>query len=305
MKRRTFLTTSLAATTGVALGGFPAILKAQSAETRITVLHTNDTHSQIEPMVAGVNVGKGGISRRMTLVKQVRQESPNTILVDGGDVCQGTPYFNFYRGEVEYKAMSMMGYTAGTLGNHEFDNGVGPLTKALSFANFPIVNANYDFSGTPKLRARVKPFIVRTFGGIRVGIFGLGVNFKNLVLPDNHKGITYRDPIEVSRRVVKQLREREGCDFVLALSHLGYPKDNIGTNLLMHDIMVAEQVDGIDFIVGGHTHMWMDEPDVITRPGGGRTLLFQAGYAGVRIGRVDFFFRDRKLAAWNGKPNEE
>ena len=175
INRRTFLTTSAAF--GATLVGFPRdVFSANAADTVITILHTNDTHSQIDPLPANdANAGKGGVARRATLVKRVRKENPNTLLVDAGDVLQGTPYFNFYKGEVEYKAMSAIGYDVGTLGNHEFDNGVEALAAALKFANFDIVSANYDVKGTV-LEARVKRYVVKTVGGIRIGLFGLGVS---------------------------------------------------------------------------------------------------------------------------------
>ncbi len=173
INRRKFLSSS--AIFGAALVTLPRSFASIAAdETVITILHTNDTHSQIDPLPANdQNAGKGGVARRATLVKRIRKENPNTLLVDAGDVLQGTPYFNFYRGEVEYKAMSAIGYDAGTLGNHEFDNGVEALAAALKFANFDIVSANYDVKGTV-LEGRVKPYVVKTVGGIRVGLFGLG-----------------------------------------------------------------------------------------------------------------------------------
>src|SRR5690349_23324226 len=171
MNRRTFLTTS--AVFGATAIGFPRdLLKPSAAETVITILHTNDTHSQIDPLPPNDKyAGKGGVARRATLVKRVRKENPNTLLIDAGDVFQGTPYFNFYKGEVEYKAMSLIGYDVVTLGNHDFDNGVAGLVAAMKFANFDFVSTNYDFRGTP-LEALVKPYVVRTLGNVRVGLFG-------------------------------------------------------------------------------------------------------------------------------------
>src|ERR1700741_3050147 len=180
INRRTFLTTSAAF--GATIVGFPRdLLNASAAETVITILHTTDTHSQIDPLPANnKNAGKGGVARRATLVKRLRKENPNTLLIDAGDVCQGTPYFNFFKGEVEYKAMSMIGYDAGTLGNHEFDNGVASLAAALKFAKFDIVCANYDVKGTA-LEGIVKPYVVKTVGGVRVGLFGLGISPVSLI----------------------------------------------------------------------------------------------------------------------------
>ena len=274
------------------LAGFPReLLKASAADTVITILHTNDTHSQIDPLPANdANAGKGGVARRATLVKRVRKENPNTLLVDAGDVLQGTPYFNFYRGEVEYKAMSAIGYDVGTLGNHEFDNGVEALAAALKFANFDIVSANYDVKGTV-LEQRVKRYVVKTLAGIRVGLFGLGVSPVALITPDNFKGVTYIDPVVAARDVVKKLREEERCALVVCMSHLGYYADGKSG-----DSFVASQIDGIDFIASGHTHTFMKEPVTQTQPCGAKTTIFQVGKSGIYVGRVDFTFRNGKLA---------
>ena len=290
INRRTFLTTSAAF--GVTLAGFPReLLEASPADTIITILHTNDTHSQIDPLPANdANAGKGGVARRATLVKRVRKENPNTLLVDAGDVLQGTPYFNFYKGEVEYKAMSAIGYDVGTLGNHEFDNGVEALAKALTFATFDIVSANYDVKGTV-LEQRVKRYVVKTLAGIRIGLFGLGVSPVALITPDNFKGVTYIDPVIAARDVVKKLREEERCELVVCMSHLGYNAD-----AKSGDSFVASQVDGIDFIASGHTHTFMKEPVTQTQPCGAKTTIFQVGKSGIYVGRVDFTFRNGKLA---------
>src|SRR5689334_12058064 len=290
--RRNFLAASTVF--GASIVAFPReILSA--AETVITILHTNDTHSQIDPLPANdKNGGKGGVARRATLVKRIRKENPNTLLIDAGDVLQGTPYFNFYKGEVEYKAMSAIGYDVGTLGNHEFDNGIEALAAALKFANFDIVSANYDVKGTA-LEGRVKPYVVKTVAGIRIGLFGLGVSPVALITPENFKGVTYNDPVIAARNMVKTLREQEHCALVVCTSHLGYyatPRHNeIG------DSQVAAQVDGIDFIASGHTHTFMEKPVEQTQPCGAKTLIFQVGKSGIYVGRVDFTFRSGKVAA--------
>jgi len=287
--RRTFLSTSVVF--GATLAAFPRdLLNANVADTVITILHTNDTHSQIDPLPANDrNAGKGGVARRATLVKRVRKENPNTLLIDAGDVLQGTPYFNFYKGEVEYKAMSAIGYDVGTLGNHEFDNGVEALAAALKFANFDIVSANYDVKGTV-LEERVERYVVKMVGGIRIGLFGLGVSPVALITPANFKGVTYIDPVIAARDMVKKLREEERCSLVVCMSHLGYvEKGDRG------DSFVAAQVDGIDFIASGHTHTFMERPVTQTQPCGAKTLIFQVGKSGIYVGRVDFTFRTGKL----------
>lgn len=295
INRRTFLTTS--AIFGAAVVGFPRdLFTTSAAETVITILHTNDTHSQIDPLPANDrNAGKGGVARRATLVKKIRKENPNTLLIDAGDVLQGTPYFNFYKGEVEYRAMSAIGYDAGTLGNHEFDNGVDALAAALKFANFDIVSANYDVKGT-LLEGRVKPYVVKTVGGVRIGLFGLGVSPVGLITPDNFKGITYIDPVVAARDVVKKLREQERCALVVGMTHIGYNADGKSG-----DSLVASQVDGIDFIAGGHTHTFMEQPVTQKQPCGADTLIFQVGKSGIYVGRVDFTFRNGKVASASGR----
>jgi len=295
INRRTFLTTS--AVFGATVAAFPRdLLKASAADTVITILHTNDTHSQIDPLPANdVNAGKGGVARRATLVKRIRKENPNTLLVDAGDVLQGTPYFNFYKGEVEYKAMSAIGYDVGTLGNHEFDNGVEALAAALKFANFDVVSANYDLKGTV-LEQRVKRYVVKTVGRIKIGLFGLGVSPVGLITPDNFKGVTYIDPVVAARDVVKVLREQERCALIVAMSHLGYYEDG-----QRGDSMVAAQVDGIDFIASGHTHTFMKEPVFQSQPCGNKTMIFQVGKSGIHLGRVDFTFRGGKVASFKAQ----
>jgi 5'-nucleotidase len=295
INRRNFLTTSAAF--AATLVGFPrTLLEASAAETVITILHTNDTHSQIDPLPPNDrNAGKGGVARRATLVKRVRKENPNTLLLDAGDVLQGTPYFNFYKGEVEYKAMSAIGYDAGTLGNHEFDNGLEALAAALKFANFDIVSANYDVKGTV-LEDRVKRYVVKTAGGIRVGLFGLGISPTALITPANFKGVTFIDPVIAAREVVKKLREEEGCSLIVCMSHLGYHEDGKRGNS-----MLASLVDGIDFIASGHTHLFMEQPVTATQPCGAKTLIFEVGKSGIYVGRVDFTFRTGKLVAAAGR----
>jgi 5'-nucleotidase len=276
------------------------LLSVLTGEKLITILHTNDTHSQIDPVDANDKQygDKGGVARRATLVKRVRKDNANTLLIDAGDVFQGTPYFNFFKGEVEYKSMSLIGYDVGTLGNHDFDNGVAGLAAAMKFANFDFVSSNYDVSGTP-LASRVKPYVVRVLGGVRVGLFGLGISPDNLITPENFKGVRYNDPIKASRDVVATLRGRERCTLVVGMSHLGYyPNSREGD---IGDTQVAAQVDGIDFIASGHTHTFMKQPVITRTPSGGTTIIFQVGRSGIYVGRVDFKIREGKVVASAGR----
>jgi 5'-nucleotidase len=276
------------------------LLDVAADEVLITILHTNDTHSQIDPVSESDKTwgGKGGVARRATLVKRIRKENPNTLLIDAGDVFQGTPYFNFYKGEVEYKAMSLIGYDVVTLGNHDFDNGVNALAAAMKFANFDFVSTNYDVRGTV-LEARVKPYAVRTLAGIKVGLFGLGISPDNLITPNNFQGVKYLDPVQMARGVVRLLREQEKCQLVVGMSHLGYyanPKNNeIG------DSQVAAQVSGIDFIASGHTHTFMEKPVLTKNPDGKDTIIFQVGKSGIYVGRIDFKMKDGKVIASAGR----
>jgi 5'-nucleotidase len=297
--RRDFLGASILAGLSLSVpnGGRSLSLPARAL---ITVLHTNDTHSQIDPILDNDKTypGKGGVARRATLVKRVRKQNPNTLLIDAGDVLQGTPYFNFYKGEVEYKAMSLIGYDAGTIGNHEFDNGVEALAKAYQFANFDIVSTNYNVRGSA-LESRVKPWVVKQVGGLKVGLFGMGIRPEGLITSDNFKPLHYLDPVKTVGEVTKLLREQEGCSLVLGMSHLGYyaePKPNeVG------DSQVAAQVDGIDFIASGHTHTFMQKPVLQKNPSGKDTIIFQVGRSGIYVGRIDFTLRDGKVTASAGR----
>ena len=276
------------------------LLTTRPGETLITFLHTNDTHSQIDPVPPNDRLypGKGGVARRATLVKRIRRQNPNTLLIDAGDVFQGTPYFNFYRGEVEYKAMSAIGYDAGTLGNHEFDNGVDALAAALKYANFDVLSSNYDVRGTV-LESKVKRYVVRNVSGVRVGLFGLGISPVGLITPENFKGVTYQDPVVAAREVVSMLREKEHCALVVGMSHLGYyPQPKVGE---VGDSQVAAQVDGIDFLASGHTHSFMGAPVSVKQPSGKETLIFQVGKSGIFLGRVDFKVRRGRVMASAGR----
>ncbi|HKC64518.1 MAG TPA: metallophosphatase [Pyrinomonadaceae bacterium] len=312
--RREFLSASIVGGAGLALSPsifsssflvdtFAAfstpLLEPGKDETLVTIIHTNDIHSQIDPLPANDrNAGKGGVARLATAVKRVRAENPNTLLIDAGDAFQGTPYFNFYKGEVEYKSMSAIGYDVGTLGNHDFDNGVDGLAAAMKFATFDFVSTNYDVRGTP-IESRVKPYVVRELAGVRIGVFGLGISPTGLITPENFKGITYHDPVKVSRGAVRVLREQERCAMVVCASHLGYYPNPKGNEV--GDTQVAAQVDGIDFIASGHTHTFMHQPVITKTPSGGETIIFQVGKSGIYLGRVDFTVKQNKVTAHAGR----
>ena len=290
MDRRDFLASLGAATVASHL---PLRAADAAASGRITLLHTNDTHSRIEPFGPGNGAisGLGGVARRATLVKQLRQQLGPVLLLDAGDTFQGTPYFNRYKGRLDYQLMRMVGYDAGTLGNHDFDNGVGMLVEAmesmeqLKHANppFPFVNCNFDCKGAPALGKRIRPYVVREFPGVRVGITGVGVAFAGLVAPKNHEGITCLDPYDSLKPVVKRLREVEKVDLVVVLSHLGYNLNGSAPD----DLRLPGQVAGIDAIIGGHSHTFLETPTKVPQAQG-ETLVFQVGFGGVNLGRMDF-----------------
>jgi len=293
MDRRTFIQTLGTATLAAHL---PLAAETGSGG-RITLLHTNDTHSRIEPFGPGSGnlTGKGGIARRATLVKQLRRAIPNVLLLDAGDVFQGTPYFNEYKGFLDFKLMSMCGYDAGTLGNHDFDRGVEGLVAAMSEAHFPILNCNLEVKGAPALAARLDPWLVKDLPGIRVGLTGVCVDFKGLVAAENHLGVEWRDPEAALKPVLKHLREVEKVDLVVLLSHLGYDRQGDAID----DLNLARLVPGLDIIIGGHTHTFMDAPVKVVN-GERECQIFQVGFGGVNLGRMDLVVRQGARMASSG-----
>ncbi len=295
MKRRDFLS-SLAAAGAVAAS--PLSLKARPATgtTRVTLLLTTDTHDHLDPFPAGSGrqSGLGGIARRATLVKRLRKELANVLLLDAGDAFQGTPYFNEWKGKLDFKLMSLVGYDAVTLGNHDFDDGVDGLLDAMTEATFPFVCTNLDFSGAPELGKRVAPYLIREVGGVRVGILGATYKFDGMVLPENHKGVTWLDPVASLTPTVKKLREEEHCALIVLSSHLGMK----GSPERPGNLELAALVPGIHAILSGHTHLFMDEPAIV-KNALGETIVFEPGYGGTEVGRLDFSFKDGRIAAWN------
>ncbi len=252
----------------------------------ITILHTNDVHSHIEPFDPSDAKfpNQGGVARRYTLINNIRKENPNTLLLDAGDIFQGTPYFNFYGGELEFKLMSKMGYDAATIGNHDFDNGIEGLYAQLPHAEFNFLSANYDFSNTV-LDGHTKPYKVFTKDGIRIGVFGLGIELDGLVNKKLYKETVYLDPVETTEEITRKLRDEENCDLVICLSHLGYHY----RNEKISDLKLASLTKNIDLIIGGHTHSFLEKPTVQKNSEGKNVLINQVGWAGLRLGRIDFY----------------
>ena len=268
---------SLQATIGMEASIFG---RSGQQDERLTILHTNDTHSRIEPFPsdASRNANLGGVARRAALIKKIREQSSNVLLVDAGDVFQGTPYFNFFKGELDYKLMSAMGYEISTVGNHDFDAGLPGWLNILPLAKFSLVTANYDFSRTI-LKGLFAPYKIFRKGRIKVGVFGLGVELKGLVDPALTEETKYLEPAPVAKEMVEELRAKK-CDLILCLSHLGYSSDQI----------LASEVSGIDVIIGGHSHTFMKQPQQVINSEGFSTLIHQVGFAGIRLGRIDLTF---------------
>jgi 5'-nucleotidase len=263
----------------------PALL-ANSNTTRLTILHTNDVHSRIEPFPDDGRTwgGLAGAARRATLIKKIRQEQENVLLLDAGDIWQGTPYFNFFEGSLEYKLMNEMGYDAATLGNHDFDLGLEGLEKQLPLAKFSFLTANYDFSRT-QLAGSFQPYKIFQKGPIKVGVFGVGIELRGLVQDRQFKETKYLDPVAVSNEMAQQLRS-EGCHLVICLSHLGleYESNKIS------DTRLAAQTKGIDLIIGGHTHSFLNEPRQVRNADNEITLINQVGWSGINLGRLNYEF---------------
>jgi len=294
MKRRDFIqktaaSSALLGLTGMSLSSFSTVNTK-----KITILHTNDTHSHIDPFPADhpKNPNMGGAARRAAIIESIRKEEKNVLLLDAGDIFQGTPYFNYYGGELEFKLMSMMQYDVATMGNHDFDNGIEGFYAQLPHAKFDFVSANYDFKNTV-LNDIVKPYKIIIKDGIKIGIFGLGVQLDGLVDKKLYKETVYNNPIEVAQDMTRILKEEKKCDLVICLSHLGFKyKDEPEKP---SDIVLAQKTKNIDLIIGGHTHTFLDKPVIEKNSEGKEVLINQVGCFGVNLGRIDFYLSNDKL----------
>ncbi|WP_426430759.1 bifunctional metallophosphatase/5'-nucleotidase [Winogradskyella sp. HB-48] len=292
MKRRDFIQQTTAATALVGLGALN-LQSCTSNRKHITILHTNDVHSHIDPFGPNDkrNANKGGIARRAILVENIRKENPNTLLLDAGDIFQGTPYFNYYGGELEFKLMSMLNYDLATIGNHDFDNGIDGLYAQLPHAKFEFVSANYDFSNTV-MDTHVKPYKVLVKDGVRIGVFGLGIQLEGLVDKKMYKETVYHNPIEVAQDMSRILKEEESCDLVICLSHIGYYYEKHPDRVC--DLILAKSTKDIDLIIGGHTHTFLPKPTITQNSEGKNVLVNQVGAYGLYLGKIDFYFEQGK-----------
>lgn len=296
MKRREFIVKSASAGTFVSLFGPQLLDFSLTKHKKITILHTNDTHSHIEPFEASHPQfpNQGGAARRAKMIDDIRQENPNMLLLDAGDMFQGTPYFNFYGGELEIKLMNMLKYDASAIGNHEFDNGVESMAEQLRKANFDILLANYDFSKTA-MDGIAKPYKIFRVDGIKIGVFGLGIELQGLVNKREYGETEYLSPIEITQDMVRILKKEEKCDLVICLSHLGYQYNSSKIS----DVLLAQQTQDIDLIIGGHTHTFLDKPQVLKNKIGKDVIVNQVGCFGLRLGRIDFYFKDNEIESNN------
>lgn len=287
--RRSFIQKTLAGTAFVGLGGLSLSSCNLHKKKTITILHTNDVHSQIEPLPGNhyKYPNLGGFARRATLVEQIRQENPNTLLLDAGDIFQGTPYFNYFGGELEFKLMSMLNYDVATLGNHDFDNGLDGLLSQLPHAKFDFVSANYGFENTI-LDGKIQPYKIIVKDGIKIGVFGLGVALEGLVNKNLSKETTWQHPIEIAQDISRELKEIQKCDLIICLSHIGYHYKKNPDKVC--DLQLAAQTKDIDLIIGGHTHTLLPKPTVTKNSVNKDVLINQCGKSGVYMGRVDFHF---------------
>lgn len=294
MNRRKFIqsTSQYAAVLGLGLTPVYSNLLRKKTST-LTVLHTNDVHSRIDPFPADHRKFplQGGVIARKQLIDRIRKEREHVLLLDAGDMMQGTPYFNFFDGELEIKMMDELAYDAGTIGNHDFDAGIENLAKQMTKASFPLLNCNYDLKSTP-LEGVVLPFKILEKGALRIGITGVGIELEGLVPDSLYGGVRYHDPVKNLNRTAQLLKQEHQCDLVIVLSHLGleYKTSKIS------DMKLAKMTENVDLILGGHTHSFLSKPRVVKNRIGSNVLINQVGWAGLILGRIDIVFQQR------GKP---
>lgn len=286
INRRNFLKDSVGAGTALLAASLlpEQVMASHIASASLTILHTNDVHSRLEPfpMDGSRNQGLGGVAGRSALISAIRKETEHVLLLDAGDIFQGTPYFNVYKGEPEIKAMSMMGYDAATMGNHDFDGGLENFATQLQHARFPILVCNYDFTGTV-MENKTIPYQIFQKGKMKVGVFGLGIELQGLV-PENLYGKTvYLDPVVAANKTAELLK-KSGCNLIICLSHLG---DKYDDEKISDEILAKESYD-IDLIIGGHTHRFFEMPKKYTNKRLNEVLVNQVGWAGIQLGRIDY-----------------
>ena len=284
MNRRAFFQQFMLSSGGILIGPSIMAQNTKRKAKKITILHTNDTHSNIDPFPDNHSKypGMGGVAKRFEIIENIRREEEHVILLDAGDIFQGTPYFNTFNGHLEMKVMSEMGYDASTMGNHDFDIGLEGFKIAKKHANFPFLCSNYDFSNT-LLKNETKPYDILNKGGIKIGVFGLGVELDGLVSKSNYGDTIYNNPIEIANKTAKTLKEN-GCDLIICLSHLGFSYESRDK---ISDLVLASQTQNIHVIIGGHTHTFLEKPLIVKNINKELVLINQVGWAGIQLGRID------------------
>lgn len=290
MDRRKFIRTTALVSGGMiistsAFSQSNSILKTK----KITILHTNDTHSNIDPFPLNhaKYPDKGGVARRFDLIQKIRSQEEHVLLLDAGDIFQGTPYFNKFGGVLEMKLMTALGYDAATLGNHDFDGGMDGFLKAKQFGLFPFLCSNYNFENTV-LDAQTQRNTIFQKGNVKIGVFGIGVELKGLVPDDKFKETKYIDPIEIANQQALELKN-SGCDLIICLSHLGYEY----TTDKISDRILAKKTKNVHLIIGGHTHTFLEKPTEEINLEGNIVLINQVGWGGINLGRIDFEFETK------------
>lgn len=290
MNRRSFIRNSVYAGMAIGLGGYPLDLLAGNEFVKLTILHTNDTHSRIDPFPEGSKfAGMGGAAKRAAIISQIRSEEKNVLLLDAGDIFQGTPYFNIYEGELDFKLMSQMKYDASTLGNHDFDAGIEGLVKQLPHASFDFLNCNYIFDNTA-LNGKIIPYKIVVKDNIRIGITGVGIELQGLVPKNLFGDVQYTNPADALNKISSYLKFEQNCDLIICLSHLGlqYQTKKIS------DVILAQNSENVDIIIGGHTHSFLDNPMVVNNLKNQPVVINQAGWAGILLGRLDVLMKAEK-----------
>ena len=293
-QRRHFLKQFSLGSLVLATGKFPMdLLIDDPALTTITILHTNDIHSRIDPfpMDGGKLQGLGGAARRAGMISKIRKEKENVLLFDCGDIFQGTPYFNYFSGELEMKLMSEMNYSAGTMGNHDFDAGIDGFDKQLPLANFPFIVSNYNFDDTI-LNGKIEKYKIFEVDEVKIGVIGLGIKLDGLVPQSAYKETQYIDPITTGQQYASLLKNEMGCDYVICLSHLGYSYNKKYNR--PDDVMLAENSQDIDLILGGHTHTFLKKPTTKVNLNGKPVIISQCGWAGTILGQINLQFEKNK-----------
>jgi 5'-nucleotidase len=284
MNRRKFIyNSSLATLSVVGLNSCNLV----NEDVKLTILHTNDVHSQIEPFPLNHNKypNRGGFARRANIFKGLMKINPNTLIFDAGDIFQGTPYFNFFKGELELNLMKKMGYNAATIGNHEFDAGLSSLKTNILNNDFQFISSNYNFDNT-ELEGLVNKYKVYKKQGVKIGVFGLGIELNGLVSSSLYLETKYYDPVEIAKEMTTKLKKEKKCDLIICISHLGhsYQNDKIS------DLKLGKLTSDIDLIIGGHTHTLLKKPEIIKNSKNEDVIINQVGSNGVYIGKIDFNF---------------